>query len=229
MVLDVRGFGFDVDPVREARGFAQLLGQGQLVQQQEMALQQAREQQARQQEIGSLLGQAIQAPEQRQAALTDQQRMLEEQAAEFGEVQDVGLPTQAELIAEARRIDPVMAEQELAKLGLDDASKRAEASRFAAQALSLPIEQRQSLIKQRAQEITARGGNPQDTLQLLDMDVNQQNEALMGVQMLDLATKERLDIQARRERGVIAGTSEREFNNLIKGLSPEDQRKAKRS
>jgi hypothetical protein len=84
------------------------------------------------------------------------------------------------------------------------------------------------VINARIQKLQAEGRDAKDTIKLLDMTAEQQNQAALGIQLADLSTKERLDIKAKRERGVLAGTSEREFNNLIEDFSPEDKKKARR-
>jgi len=105
--------------------------------------------------------------------------------------------SQEELIQKAKQIDPVFANKQLNALGLDDPSKRAEASRFAAEVQSLPLDQQNQRIEQRVQTLRAQGRNPSDTAELLQLNPAQRTSSLQGIQLLDLSTKERLDIQAK--------------------------------
>ena len=106
--------------------------------------------------------------------------------------------SQEELIRQAKAVDPVQAEEILTSMGLDDASKRAEFSRFAAKIQSLPFEQRGEAINARARELQEQGRDPSETLQLLGVSEETQNRALTGIQLMDLSTKERFDIQAKQ-------------------------------
>jgi len=105
--------------------------------------------------------------------------------------------SQDELIQQARQIDPVFANKQLEQLGLDDPSKRAEASRFAAEVQSLPLEQQNQRIKRRIQDLSAQGRDPSDTAELLGMNTAERAQTLQGVQLLDLSTKERITAQQK--------------------------------
>jgi hypothetical protein len=54
------------------------------------------------------------------------------------------------------------------------------------------------MINARAQSLQSQGRDPKDTIQLLDMTEAQQNEAITGIQLLDLSTKERLTLQQKQ-------------------------------
>lgn len=136
--------------------------------------------------------------------------------------------SQQELIQQARRIDPALAEQQLKLMGLDEPSRRAEASRFAAEVQSLPFDFQTRRIQERAERLRAEGRDPSDTLELLQMDPAQRMQALQGVQMLDLSTKERLAAQERRTRQAEIPAGQREFENLIKDMTPEEKAAARR-
>lgn len=219
MPVDVRGFNLQPQAGSLAGGLQELAGF--------QALGQQNIQRDKQAQIRQLLGQATQVPQ------TQQQQMLAAQTAGLGGEQAMAEQPKAqmsmeELKVQARQIDPALANKALKEMGFDDETKRAEASRFAAQLQSVPFENRASMISARAQSLQAQGRDPKDTIQLLDMTEAQQNEALTGVQLLDLSTKERLSIQAAAAKGAEAGTSEREFNNLIKDFTPEEQKEARR-
>jgi len=109
--------------------------------------------------------------------------------------------SQEEMARRARAIDPIHAEKVLTSMGLDDASKRAEMSRFAAQLQSVPYLQRDGYIQARAEKLKSEGRDPTETLKLSGIPEAQQDQALLGVQMMDLSTKERFAIQAQQARG----------------------------
>jgi len=191
-LVDVRGFGLNVMPQQGqlAGGLGEIAAFQQLGQQNIQAEKSA--------QIRQLLGQAGQA-----APQTEQQQQLAAQTAGLGGEQALaeqpkGLLSEEELKTQARRIDPVLANQQIKELGLDDPTRRAEASRFAAQLQFVPFDKRADMINARAQSLQSQGRDPKDTLQLLDMTEAEQNEAITGVQLLDLSTKERLGFQAKR-------------------------------
>jgi len=130
---------------------------------------------------------------------SQQQNMLAEQTGQFGNVDSVGT-TQEDAIAKARRIDPVMAEKQLQALGLTDNLKRAEASRFASELQNTPFENRSGRINARAQSLQAQGRDNKDTLELLDLNEADQNQAMQGIQLLDLSTKERVTLSGNSEQ-----------------------------
>lgn len=234
-ILDARGFDFGRGANQEARDFTSLLSQKQGVQGREMALQQERERIARQEQVRAALS-GIGQPQQTQAA-TQQDQMIAEQSAGLGgalaaeeqiAAQPEPLMSREEMIETAKSIDPGEANKQLKLMGFDDASKRADASRESAQIQSLPFGMRAQAIQERAQKISARGGDPKDTLELLDMNEQEQNNALTGIQLLDLSTKERLGFKSKADRSTLAGASEREFENLIKDFSPKEKEEARR-
>jgi hypothetical protein len=102
------------------------------------------------------------------------------------------IPSEAERMRQAMRIDPAIAKQQFELMGMDSASRRAEASRFAARLQTLPPRFQDQEILSRAEKLRAEGRNPSDTLQLLDMNPAERSTALEGVQLMDLATPERI-------------------------------------
>jgi hypothetical protein len=223
-LVDVRGFNLTPDILGGVQQGVNIAGGIQNIQQRQGQFDRAAQ-------IRQLLGQAGQA-----APQTEQQQQLAAQSAGLGGPQALAeqpqaLLSQDELITRARAIDPIIAEQALKAAGLDDPTRRAEASRFAAQLQSVPFESRANMINTRAQSLQSQGRDPKDTLQLLDMDEAQQNQAITGVQLLDLSTKERFAVRAEREktvRGPLSSAGQREFEALIEDFSPEDKKTARR-
>lgn len=210
-LIDTRGFNLVPD-------IGAQLGRGLQVAPQLSAL----EQQGRANQIRQLLGQAAQTT-------TPQQQMLAAQTGDMG-VQDTAgqtAPTAAQLEAQARQIDPVLAEKMLAAMGMDTESKREEASRFAAQLQGTPFDKRGPLINARAQMLQQQGRDNKDTLSLLDLDEAQQNQALTNVQLAALSTKERFSLSERATRAAEVPAEQRAFESLIKDLPPEEQKQAK--
>jgi len=103
----------------------------------------------------------------------------------------------------ARNIDPIEAEKVFTALKIDKASHREEASRFGSQLESTPSAQRAGLIHARIQKLQSEGRDATETMKLLDMDEQQQNQAALGIQLADLSTKERFAY--RQKRAAIAG------------------------
>lgn len=79
-------------------------------------------------------------------------------------------------------------------LGLNTQRKKDEASDFAFKARNAPPQQRAALIQQRAAELRSQGRDPSDTLQLLGLPPEQQNEALDAVQIASLPTDKRVEL-----------------------------------
>jgi len=98
----------------------------------------------------------------------------------------------------ALKVDPIMARDMFKKAGIDKASQREEASRFASQLENTPFAQRAGLINARAQKLQTEGRPNKDTLKLLELDEAQQNQAALGIQLADLSTKERLGLKAKQ-------------------------------
>ena len=204
MPLDARGFQITPDILGAA-------SRGLQVGQQFRQVGREREARERQEQIRRLLGDVGQA-----APQTEQEAMLGAQTAELAPISQQAameqpqILSQDELISQAQQIDPIFANKQLTALGLDEPSKRAEASRFAAEVQSLPLEQQNQRIQERAQTLQAQGRNPSDTLELLQMEPAQRVQALQGVQLLDLSTKERFGVREKiaKRTGEIEEVSE---------------------
>ena len=227
-LVDARGFNLGADITGEARGFTQLLSQGQTVQGREMALQQQRVQLEREAQVRQALSGGAQMQPQ-----TQQEQMRAEQTAGLGGAlaqaeQPQPIMTFEEKKRMARDIDPAIANKILKEGGLDDASKRAEASRFASDLENTPFELRGEKIEARIQNLTSLGRNPSDTAQLRDLTEEQQNQALLGVQLADLNTQQRFGVKAAERRGVGMSAAEREFEALIKDLPEAEKERARK-
>lgn len=227
-LVDVRGF--DLNP-RIGQGLArgiQTLGQFQLMGQRNLQIE-------REAGVREALGGATQMQPQ-----TQQQQMLGEQTEGLGGAlaraeQPKPVTTQEEKIELARQIDPAIANKQLKELGLDSASKRAEMSRFAAKLESLSPEQRFAEIEKRSQELDAQGRDSSHTRMLLDMDQDTQDKALLGVQLMDLTTKERLGVQAVQAKaqakaaaGPTKPAEQLTFEALIRDFTPKEKKAARR-
>jgi hypothetical protein len=178
-LVDVRGFNVNPDI---GQSILQGIGEGQQLAQVD-----------RNAQIRQLLGKVGQ-----QAPQTEQQQQLSGQTAEFGgdsAIQPPQILNQEQLFAEAKRIDPIAAKKQMDALGFTDELKRAEASRFAFQLQNTPAERRPAMITARAQSLQEQGRDGKDTLELLDLNEAEQNQALQNVQLLDLSTQERLSTQ----------------------------------
>jgi len=146
----------------------------------------------KQAQIRSILAQQQQAPQ------TQQQQQLAAQSAGFEDPQSLAEQPQILSLDEkkelAKTVDPAQANKIFESLGIDDPSLRAEASRFGSALENTPFQQRAGVINARIQEIQARGGDAKDTIKLLEMSEQQQNQAALGVQLADLSTKERFAV-----------------------------------
>lgn len=188
----------------------------------------------REAQVRELVGGALAPPE--FAPQTQQEQMLAEQTSDIGgplaaAEQPQPIMSQEEKIQLAKSIDPAIANKLLKDAGIDSASKRAEASRFAVELEGTPFEMRQEKIIARSQDLRAQGRDSTQTDQLLDMDEATQSQALLSVQLLDLTTKERFGVKAAKikaDKGVVAGASQREFESLIKDFTSEEKKKARR-
>lgn len=228
MPIDVSGFDFGRGATQEAAGFTNLLQQGQQVQARDLALGQQRAQIGRESQVRQALG-GLQQPE--FAPQTQQQQQLAEQTAGLGGAlaqaeQPQPIKSQEEKIRIARGIDPAIANRVLRDMGLDDVSKRAEMSRFAADLEATPFEMRPEKIMARSEKLRAEGRNSTETDKLLDLDEQAQNKGLLGIQLMDLTTKERLGVQAAATRGLEKPAGQREFEALTETLTEQQKKEA---
>jgi len=202
MPVDVRGFDFGPGVTAEAEAFTRLLSGGQAVQSRELVLGQQRAQIQREAQVRQALA-GIRTPE--FTPQTEQERLLAEQSAGLGGAlaqaeQPQPIMSQEEKIQLAQQIDPAATNKIIKDLGLDTASKRAEMSRFAAEVENIPFNQRRAKIEERVQSLRAVGRDATQTAQLLDMDESTQGNALLGVQLADLSTKERFGVKAKQQQ-----------------------------
>ncbi len=175
-LVDVRGFNLNSNPV-------QSFAQGANVGAQFSKFN-------REEQVRELLGQAItQNP-------SEQNNQLAIQSEGLGQDNAI-VDKRQQLINQAKRLDPVFVQSQLQKLGMTDDLKRAEASRFASQLESVPFDQRAKRIQARATSLKAQGRDSSDTTELLDMTEDEQNQALTGIQLLDLSTQQRLSLKGK--------------------------------
>jgi hypothetical protein len=192
-LVDSRGFNL----IPQQGGAAQAIGRGlgtmgALQQQGQRNLALERQDQVRQ----ALSGVSTPQPQ----SQTQQQQQLGEQTAGLGGAlaeQPQPIKTQAEKIAIAKNIDPAATNKILKDMGLDNASKRAEMSRFAADLENTPFSMRREKIMARSQKLRAEGRDATQTDKLLDLDEATQNQGLLGIQLADLSTKERLTFRGK--------------------------------
>lgn len=127
-------------------------------------------------------------------------------------------------LAELFARDPQQADALFEGLGAIDESARQEASRDAAAIQALPQPERRAAILERAARIEAQGRDASETLSLLDMDPEQQNNQLRIIQAAALTTAQR----ATQAGGGGTPAEQQTFEALIASMSPEDQVKARR-
>lgn len=121
--------------------------------------------------------------------------------------------------------NPGEANKILEGMGVNDQNKREEVSVFADDTLRTtdPVK-RQQMILERAQAVIARGGDPRDTLSLLNMSPEEQNQSLGVTRLAALSVKDRID----NEGGANTPAGQLEFRDLIKDMTPADQKRAER-
>lgn len=90
-------------------------------------------------------------------------------------------------------MNPAVFDQVNKNLGLIDQSKRDDAASFAFDLQNTAPEQREAKIRARAQAVSARGGDAKDTLSLLDLPIDQQDQSLQVTQLASLTPKQRLE------------------------------------
>ncbi len=122
-------------------------------------------------------------------------------------------------------MNPEMGSQVFEGLGARDQAAREEASRDAARIRAVPFAQRRPLILERAARLEALGRDASDTLSLLDMDEQSQNNALRVIEMAALTAQQRLNV----ERGAGLSSEGRTFNSQVDELTrleaiPEGER-----
>lgn len=99
--------------------------------------------------------------------------------------------TQIEAQFRAIADDPALADQFFKTAGIDTDAKREEAAAFAFNVRNAPEEQKTDLINKRVLQITSRGGDPKDTLELLDATPELRNTILKGVEAAALTAGQR--------------------------------------
>ena len=100
----------------------------------------------------------------------------------------------SQAMAELAVVAPDIFDQVNKNLGLISQQQKDEAASFAFTLRSAPFAQRDAMIAQREATVTARGGNPADTLSLRGLSEADQNKALEVTQIAALSNKDRLEI-----------------------------------
>jgi hypothetical protein len=141
---------------------------------------------------------------------TNRQRLAELEQQQLATRQRaLGVPSEipddeTQMAAQMRAIadDPVLADKFFRTAGIDTEAKREEAAAFAFNVRNAPEEQKNELISNRVREIAARGGDPKDTMELLDMTPAMRNTVLEGVEAAALTARERQagEISTQRAR-----------------------------
>ena len=121
------------------------------------------------------------------------------------------------------RNNPEKAKGILESLGINNQQNADEASSWAYTLENTPVELRGNLIQQRIDKLTAEGRDPSDTASFLNMSPEDQNKVASVIQMAALSTKERMASQG----GGNLPAETAGFNDLIKDMSPEQQKNAK--
>ena len=101
--------------------------------------------------------------------------------------------------------DPVKANQMLATLGIVDQTQKEKAAAFANEVLNAPQEQKKSIIQKRISEIAARGGDPSESILLLDLPPDQLNNAMKGLEASALTSLQRETLIASRAKTAAKG------------------------
>lgn len=122
--------------------------------------------------------------------------------------------------------NPEQAEELFSGLGAVDQSQREDISRRAAEIQGTPPEQRRPLILQQAAEIEARGGDARQTLSLLEMAPEDQDQRLRIVQAAALSTQQRA--QEQRVGGPTAETQTSAARAAVGEFTPEQIRQQAR-
>ena len=128
---------------------------------------------------------------------------------------------ETQIQAELRAIadDPQGASQFLSAAGIVNQRQKEDAASFASQVLNAPPELQNNLINNRILEITARGGDPSNTMGLLEQTQEQRNLSLRGLEAAALSSLQRETIETQRVSKPASQTSL--YKNLVSsGFTP---------
>lgn len=117
-------------------------------------------------------------------------------------------------------LDPELGERVFNQIGATDQRSRDDASLFAFEMSRTPPEQRPAKIQQRASRIRAEGGDPSNTMGLLQMPTNQQDMAFETMQIAALNPQQRMDVSRGTPLASLQGLTEAEGGGFI-GVAPE--------
>lgn len=92
--------------------------------------------------------------------------------------------------------DPEAAMKIQKSLGINTDAQKQQAGEFAFSAYNMPFDQRQPLIMERVNKLESQGRDATQTRELLNMDDNQQRQALKITELATLPTKDRVSATA---------------------------------
>lgn len=168
---------------------------------------------------GVALGQGlrnIQTQREQRQVQKEEQRRLSRARDIQGQVLQSLNPNDPRLV-ELAGISPKLFESTLNNIGLVDQAKRNEAANFAFDLQNTPTEQRIAKIQQRAQNLASQGRDNRDTLELLDIPPEQQDDILKAIQLGALTPQERLEFSAKAEKAADAGLSPVQSSEFLPG------------
>lgn len=164
-----------------------------------------REQKKKQEQVQQLTGQAIQStvPQQQLSGqpLPSQQTVQggpisaegQQLQATIAQQQQAGQPpNQDQIIAQLFAIDPEAGEKVFQSIGAISQQQKDNAAQRAFEIKNTPFANREAVIQRQAQELIAEGRDPSDTLGLLDMPQDTQDQALKTIQVAALPNEARL-------------------------------------
>ncbi len=109
-------------------------------------------------------------------------------------------------------------------MGLRSQGQKNEAADFALRLRNTPFDQRQPMIDERVNTLSAAGRDAQHTASLAGQSEEDQNNALRVTELLALSPEERMN----QARGVGLPAEERAFESLISDFTPAEQTMARR-
>lgn len=133
--------------------------------------------------------------------------------------------TQAQALAQLAIEFPERFKQISESQGIITTQQKQEAVSFGTKFLNTPAPQRQALIDQRIQAVTARGGDASDTAELAGLSEQEQNQAVTASMIAALPIAEQVKIA--RGEGFDLTAGQREFAGLTEGLTEEQTNEAK--
>lgn len=132
---------------------------------------------------------AEQLPQQREAEAARQQEIQ----SLIGVAMSPDNPDRDKALTRIFQVDPDLANQVFDGIGARSQAQREDAARRAAEIQSTPPEARAEIINRQAQDMIANDRNPKDTLSLLEMSPEEQDNILRFTQAAALSAKDRAE------------------------------------